>query len=241
MSTTGTLASNNGGAFERAVLGIAGTEAIADRSGALVLAAERTLIVSDLHLEKGSAFAVRGVLLPPYDTRETLSRLADVIARYAPARVIALGDSLHDRTAGDRLGSDERAVLRQLQSGREWIWVTGNHDPEIPPDIGGEACGEVELGGVVFRHQPSPEADAREVAGHLHPAARVLLSGAGLRGPCFVASAKRIVLPAFGAFTGGLNVLDEAFEPLFSRSGFGVHVLGRKGIYPVARASLGPD
>jgi len=216
-------------------------EIVADRSGALYLASERALVVADLHLEKGSAFAVRGFMLPPYDTRETLHRLANVVDRYRPRCVIALGDSFHDRRAEERLGASELADLHRLQTGREWVWITGNHDPEISSQSGGRVRASVEIAGIVLRHEPAPGSVTGEIAGHLHPAARVHLGGAGLRRPCFVASRSRIVLPAFGAFTGGLNVLNEAFVPLFSHDNFEVHVLGRDGVYPVARSSLGPD
>jgi len=227
--------------FEAITLNIFGADAVADRSGALYLAGDRTLVVSDLHLEKGSAFAARGIMLPPYDTRETLDRLANVIKRYRPIRVIALGDSLHDVRAGDRLGSHERACIRAFQTGREWIWVMGNHDPEIPSDIGGDTSASIELANITLRHQPTAQISEREVAGHLHPAARVTLSGASLRRPCFVVSPARILLPAFGAFTGGLNVLDKAFAPYFPGADFEIHVLGRNGIYPVARTNLCHD
>jgi DNA ligase-associated metallophosphoesterase len=222
---------------------IRGQEIVADRSGALYWPGERMLVVADLHLEKGSAFAVRGRMLPPYDTRETLSRLGEVIGRYRPRCVVALGDSFHDRRAGERLGTNDLRDLAELQAGREWIWITGNHDPEISGRAGGCVQPSLTLGNIVFRHEPVPGPVEGEIAGHLHPAARVHLGGAGLRRPCFVASPSRIVLPAFGAFAGGLNVLDEAFMPLFEREGgtFDVHVLGRDGVYPVARSSLGPD
>jgi len=228
--------------FEASVMQICGREIVADRSGILCLPDERTLVVADLHLEKGSAFAVRGRMLPPYDTRETLERLATAIARYHPRSVIALGDSFHDRRAGERLGPDERARLRRLQAGREWVWITGNHDPAISASVGGIVRESMALGPLVLRHEPASGPVAGEIAGHLHPAARVLLNGARLRRPCFVADRTRIVLPAFGAFTGGLNVLDAAFGRLFEPAGaFEVHVLGRDGVYPVATASLGPD
>lgn len=228
--------------FETYAMQICGNEIVADRSGALYLPDGHTLVVADLHLEKGSAFAIRGLMLPPYDTRETLARLAEVIGRYRPRCVIALGDSFHDRRAGERIGAGDLADLQRLQRGREWIWITGNHDPEIPARTGGQTHDSVHLGSLVLRHEPSPEPTAGEIAGHLHPAARVALGGAGLRRPCFVASRSRAVLPAFGAFTGGLNVLDVAFEPLFPHDDpFEVHVLGRDGVYPVARSSLSPD
>jgi DNA ligase-associated metallophosphoesterase len=212
---------------------------VADRSGALYLPGERTVIVADLHLEKGSAFAARGVMLPPYDTRETLSRLGEVVRRYEPRRVVALGDSLHDGDGADRLGAAELAEIKGLQVGRDWLWLTGNHDPEIGPSVGGEVGDSLALGALILRHEPAAGEVAGEISGHLHPAARFAVSGVGLRLRCFIGDGRRIVLPAFGAFTGGLNVLDAAFRPLFSEAA--VRVLGRDGIYPVAWTSLSPD
>lgn len=230
------------GSFEARAMQLCGTELVADRSGALYIPAARTLVVADLHLEKGSSFAARHrALLPPYDSRETLTRLGDVAARYRPLRVVALGDSLHDRTAERRLGETEMSVLRHLQARRDWIWITGNHDREIPSSLGGAVAAELTIGGLSLRHEPSPDGPPGEVAGHLHPAARVRLHGTGLRGPCFVGSAHRLLLPAFGAFTGGLNVLDEAFAPFFVDGRFEVHLLGRAGVYPVTRAHLVSD
>src|SRR5206468_6506521 len=128
---------------------------LADLSGALFWQEQSLLVVSDLHLEKGSSFAARGVLLPPYDTVATLSRLAAVIARHDPRSVIALGDSFHDRDAHDRLSASDRAALAALQMRREWIWIAGNHDPALPDDLGGVVACEVAIGPVVFRHQPT--------------------------------------------------------------------------------------
>jgi DNA ligase-associated metallophosphoesterase len=220
---------------------VAGRTLVADRSGALYIPTGRTLVVADLHFEKGSAFASRGLMLPPYDTRETMARLAEVLPRYTPRRVVALGDSLHDRSAGDRLGSRELECLRALQSGLEWIWVTGNHDPEIGAGLGGHVVSEIAIDGFVLRHAPVVNAPPGEISGHLHPAARVALNGLSLRSRCFAASDSRLVLPAFGAFTGGLNVLDTAFAPFFGGTPPAVLLLGRDGVYPVAGAILRPD
>jgi uncharacterized protein len=220
---------------------IAGTEVVADQSGALYVPAEHTLIVADLHLEKGSASARRGIMLPPYDSRETLRRLAGVVARYRPHCVVALGDSLHDRSAESRLGSVERAEVSDLQTGRDWVWITGNHDPVITAGLGGDVATSLCLGGIILRHEPRLGDAPGEIAGHLHPAARIVLGGTGMRRPCFVGDGTRLVLPAFGAFTGGLNVLDPAFTSLFVEHGFDVHVLGQNGVYPVPRASLRAD
>ncbi len=222
-------------------LSICGKQLVADMSGALYWPGESTLIVADLHLEKASAHAARGTLLPPYDTRETLERLAVVIERYEPQIVIALGDSLHDCGAAERISSRDRAALAILQEDRRWIWVTGNHDPEIEASLGGEVVDALDVGGLRFVHLPTPGHATHEIAGHLHPAARLSLYGHTLRRPCFIGNRLRLVVPAFGAFTGGLNVLDTAFLPLFGNDGFGVWMLGQEGVYPVATRHLMGD
>lgn len=194
--------------------------------GALHLPAFATLVVADLHLEKGSAYAARGQFLPPYDTAATLARLARVIARLAPLRVIALGDSFHDDGGPARLTEADRARLAALVDGREWIWIAGNHDPTPPIGIGGDAAAEWRLGPLTFRHEPQPGHAAGEVAGHLHPCARVVGSGRAVRRRCFAADRERLVMPAFGALTGGLDVLDGAFRNLFPAGGFHAFMLG---------------
>jgi uncharacterized protein len=160
---------------------VAGVTLTADLSGALFWEEQRLLVVSDLHLEKGSSFAVRGALLPPYDTAATLSRLGAVIARHDPRTVIALGDSFHDRDAHGRLSISDRETIAALQMRRDWIWITGNHDPALPDDLGGAVAGEVAMGGIVFRHQPTGAIG--EIAGHLHPKARVSTRGRAVERP----------------------------------------------------------
>ena len=127
------------------------------------------LVVADLHLEKGSSFALRGQLLPPYDTTETLARLARLIARYAPRTVIALGDIFHDGGGPARLSAGDRASLIALQRGRDWIWITGNHDPDPAEGFGGAFASMLSIGALSFRHLPSRDAPDGEIAGHLHP------------------------------------------------------------------------
>jgi DNA ligase-associated metallophosphoesterase len=221
-------------------LAVAGVEFVADLSGALFHEAERLLIVADLHLEKGSAYAARRVLLPPYDTAATLSRLASVIMRLAPRAVVALGDSFHDVRAGERMAEGDRSALSQLQRGRDFIWVAGNHDPELPAFVGGERCASFSIGPVTFRHEPSPGAQG-EIAGHLHPVARVVSKSGGLRRRCFASDGRRCVMPAFGAYAGGLNIRDAAFAPLFPNGVTNAHVLGRNAVYGVGAASCRPD
>lgn len=229
------------GEFSAQQVSICGRSLIADVSGALYWPAEDALIVADLHLEKGSAMAARGSLLPPYDTAATLSRLASAIDTYGATSVICLGDSLHDRDAASRMSEEDRATLAILQDATDWIWVTGNHDPEIPEFLGGSVVHQLDVSGLVLRHEPQASPVTHEVAGHLHPAARVSFHGYTLRRPCFVSNGKRLVLPAFGTYTGGLNVLDPAFEPLFGHDGIAVWMLGQEGLYPMAARLLRED
>ena len=205
--------------------------------GALWWPEERTLVVADLHLEKGSSFARRGQMLPPYDTTATLHRLAAILARMAPSRVIALGDSFHDRHGADRLNEANRASLRGMTASAEWIWIAGNHDPEPPQNLGGWATNELSIGPLTFRHEPRPGDQPGEIAGHLHPSARLVGRGRSIRRRCFVADGKRLILPAFGALAGGLNVLDEAFRPIFDGRAFHAWMLG-EAVHAIAGRRL---
>ncbi|MBN9015048.1 MAG: ligase-associated DNA damage response endonuclease PdeM [Rhizobiales bacterium] len=213
---------------------VSGVSFTADLSGALYWADERLLVVSDLHLEKGSSFATRGVLLPPHDTTETLARLDAVIARYQPRAVIALGDSFHDREAHDRLTAAHRATLATLQTGRDWIWIVGNHDPDLPRDLGGSVASDVGIGPVVFRHEPTGAVG--EIAGHLHPKARVSRRGRSVERRCFASDGERAIMPAFGAYTGGLSIRDLAFAAIFKSLEFTAHVLGDNRMHAIAAA-----
>jgi DNA ligase-associated metallophosphoesterase len=203
-----------------------------DAAGALYWPTERTLVFSDLHFEKGSAYARSGQLLPPYDTRQTLARMEEQVARHAPARVIALGDSFHDRGAADRLDEHERAILLRLGGSTEWIWIAGNHDPEPPDWLGGRVSEEVAIGGLVFRHQPSPARAEGEICGHLHPCKSLTRRGRSLRRRCFVSDGSRLVMPAFGPYAGGLDVCDRAVRMLFET--FLAYLLGAGRVYAVA-------
>jgi hypothetical protein len=218
---------------------IAGIALLADPDGALYWPEQGLLAVADLHLEKGSSFAARGVLLPPYDTAATLARLACLIARYAPRCVLALGDSFHDGEGPARLGRDDRENLLSLQRGRDWVWIAGNHDPEPASDIGGAFNDTLAIGALTFRHLPTG-AEA-EICGHLHPVARVAHRGRAVSRRCFAANAARMVMPAFGAFTGGLNVRDAAFADLFGTLAFTAHLLGEGRLYAFAAKRCLPD
>jgi len=212
-------------------LAVAGVAMLADLSGALIWEEQRLLVVSDLHLEKGSSLASRGVLLPPYDTVATLSRLGAVIARHDPRMVIALGDSFHDREAHERLTRSNRDTLAALQARRDWIWISGNHDPALPSDLGGMVATEVAIGPIHFRHEPTGAFG--EIAGHLHPKARIATRGRAMERRCFATDGERAVMPAFGAYAGGLSIRDAAFGKIFSLD-FMAHVLGDVRMHIIA-------
>lgn len=213
---------------------VAGVTLTADLSGALWWDEQRLLVVSDLHLEKGSSYASRGTLLPPYDTIATLSRLTAVIAHYNPRVVIALGDSFHDRKAHTRLSGDDRACIGHLQVGRDWIWIAGNHDPDLPRDIGGTVADNIAIGTITFRHEPTGAHG--EIAGHLHPKARVATRVRTMERRCFVSDGERAVMPAFGAYAGGLSIRDVAFAKLFQTRAYIAHVLGDRRLHSIAAA-----
>ena len=212
-------------------LSVNGASLVLDSSGALFWPAHGVLVVADLHFEKGTAWAACGAgLVPPYDTRATLSGLAAVCRRYQPRRVICLGDSFHDRNAESRLGFEEHDALATLVEAHDWIWIAGNHDPA--PAFGGTVAAEVHLGPLTFHHVPSTASSRGHIAGHLHPCARISVRGRTLRRRCFVSDGARLILPAFGAYTGGLDVRDSAFAPLFPGR-FHAWMLGRETVHPV--------
>jgi len=210
-----------------------GERLVLDPSGAAWWPAESTLVFADLHLEKGSAYARGGQLLPPYDTRTTLKHVEAVVARRGPKRVIALGDSFHDGGASERLDERECAALKALCGACQWLWIEGNHDPAPPAWLGGTVASQAAIGGLVFRHRPGAGACRGELAGHLHPAVRIRRRGMSLRRRCFVSNGERLLLPAFGAFTGGLDVSDAVVAALFE-GGFAVYALGSERVYAVA-------
>ena len=218
------------------IVTVAGVALAADPAGALYWPDQKLLVVADLHLEKGSAFAARGVLLPPYDTATTLARLAQLIERYAPQRVIALGDSFHDGGGPARMSDISRTALKALQHGREWLWIAGNHDPDPSENIGGRFADMVALGVLTFRHEPSVRQSDGEIAGHLHPQARVTRRGRAVSRRCFASDGRRLVMPAFGAYAGGLNVRDRAITSLFGALSFTAHMLGAGRLYAVPAA-----
>jgi DNA ligase-associated metallophosphoesterase len=207
--------------------------------GALFWRRQRMLVVSDLHLEKGSSFARKGVLLPPYDTRTTIKRLKALSAHYEPDVVISLGDAFHDGDAESRMDERDADELSRLASARRWIWVLGNHDPKPPQRFAGETCAELKVESIIFRHEPTKGPAPGELSGHLHPVAKLIVEGRSFRRRCFATDGARAVLPAFGAYAGGLNVLDEAFASLFAE--VRTYVLGAVAVYPITRNALVAD
>lgn len=221
-------------------MALAGAEVLMRSSGALLEVAHNALIVADLHFEKGSAYGMRGQFLPPYDTRDTLDRLEAEVRALSPRMVIFLGDSFHDRHAEDRLAPDDAARLAALAQGRTLIWLVGNHDADGPRRLPGEVADTLRLGPLVLRHEPEPGVQMGELSGHLHPCARVSSGRGTVRRRCFATDGDRMILPAFGAYAGGLNLRDGAFAGLFSRTPL-AGALGRDKVHAVGWRSLTPD
>lgn len=216
---------------------LGGTSLLLESSGALWWERHRMLVVADLHLEKGAAFARRGAMLPPYDTWTTLSRLEALVGRHRPRIVVSLGDGFHDRRGAEALEPRSAERIRALTGAVQWLWVAGNHDPAPPEGLGGEAVAMIEMDGVGFGHVPGTLAGF-EVAGHLHPKARLAGEGRAVTRPCFVADPTRLILPAFGAYAGGLDVLDPAVAGLFAE-GFDAFLLGERRVFRVPHHRLG--
>ena len=221
---------------------VAGEACVLRCSGALWIPAQGTLVASDLHLEKGSAYAARGQMLPPYDSPATLAKLEAEVEALDPATVVLLGDSFHDRRAVERLGEADHARLARLAEGRRWIWLEGNHDLEALAGaldrLTGEVVTTLQVGALTLIHEPRAGAGRGEVAGHLHPAVRVAAHGRGVRRACFVTDGQRILLPAFGAFTGGLDVRDPAIAGLFAAPPL-VAALGRDKVHALDWGRIG--
>lgn len=206
--------------------------------GALWWGTRRVLVVSDLHLEKGSNYAAAGQMLPPYDTGATLARVEALAARLKPEVILSLGDSFHDRQSEQRLPAPYADRIRALTGAHDWVWVEGNHDPDPPAHLGGRAAKVLRMDGLVFRHEP--EGEAGEVAGHLHPVAKIAGRGRSVRRRCFASDGARLVMPAMGAYVGGLNILDTAFSAVFPE-GCMAFAIGEARVYSVAQKSLLPD
>jgi uncharacterized protein len=177
----------------------------ATASGALYWRAQNALLVADLHLEKASWFARLGQFLPPYDSHATLTALAGEVERTGAHRLYCLGDSFHDAFGCERLPAQARQLLTGLTSRLDWTWIVGNHDPGFADHCGGRIADEVELSGIILRHEAVRDEPRPEISGHYHPKLRVHLRGRQVSRRCFVTSARKIIMPAFGALTGGLD------------------------------------
>src|SRR5262249_11313268 len=184
---------------------LGGERLMLDPSGTLFWPAASLLVVADLHLEKGSSYARNGQLLPPWDTQVTLDRLTALLRRYRPRLVIALGDSFHDADGSPRLPAGEVARLRAMTEAHRFIWVQGNHDPLPPRGLGGEWVEAFITTALTFRHQAVPGGQ-NEISGHHHPKAAIPARGTSVSRPCFVTDSHRVIMPAFGAYTGGIDV-----------------------------------
>jgi DNA ligase-associated metallophosphoesterase len=210
-----------------------------DPAGAAFWPAKRVLVVADLHLEKSSAAAARGALLPPYDTKATLERLNRLVRLYRPAKVIALGDSFHDGDAHNRMAKEDRAKIEAMAREAPFIWISGNHDAR-PTGLPGVHTALYREGPFTFRHEAAPTLGPRELefSGHFHPKASIEARAKRVSRPCFVADAHRLMLPAFGAYAGGLDVRDPAIAKFFPR-GLRVFLLGQDQLFSFALEQLG--
>ena len=203
-------------------LSFAGHDFLASPDGALHWPAERALLVADLHLEKASWFARLGQMLPPYDSHATLSALAHDIERTSVTRLYCLGDSFHDHFGCDRLPDDARALLMALTARIDWVWITGNHDAGFVDHCGGRLAEEVRIAGLVLRHEADVDDATPELSGHYHPKLRLSRKGRNVSRRCFVASKSKLILPAYGALTGGL---DAAHPEILKKVGPGAAAL----------------
>jgi len=198
--------------------------------GALFWPARRALLVADLHFEKASWFAARGQMLPPYDSLATLADLARLVQATGARELWCLGDSFHDSEGCDRLPAEAQVRLRALTAALRWTWITGNHDHALRDRCGGEVVDEAVVDGLILRHEAQASELRPELSGHFHPKLRVQVRGKQVARRCFVATARKIVLPAFGALTGGLDVDHPALTRAIGR--------GAEALVPVEQRLL---
>ena len=211
---------------------LGGVELVPDLSGALYVPDYETLVISDLHLEQGSSLARRGLHVPPFDTAVTLALLENVIAAAQPKRLIFLGDSFHDAQGEDRLDESHLQSLQALTRKHETIWIIGNHDPEPPQSLGGQGAESLALGPLTLRHEPAHQRDGQhEIAGHLHPGCGITQRGRRIYGKCFVSDDTRLIMPAFGAYTGGLSITSKAFHGVLNPETAQAHMIGRTALH----------
>jgi uncharacterized protein len=217
---------------EKHKIALDGVTFLPDLSGALYAPDFKTLLVADLHLEQGTSLARRGIHVPPYDTGVTLASLEALVSSINPSRLILLGDSFHDAVAHGQLDEPYAERLRALTSALDTIWITGNHDPAPPANLGGSSVDEHHLGDIVLRHIPARKLkDKFEIAGHLHPGATIIQRNIATRAKCFVADDRRVILPAFGAYTGAVNVRSKIFNGLFDEESTSVWMLASSDIH----------
>ena len=198
-------------------------------SGAVFVPDFETLIISDLHLEQGSSLARRGLHVPPFDTAMTLDLLDAAVSQSHAKRIVFLGDSFHDAEGETRLSESHISRLRNITDQFETFWVSGNHDPHPPTCLGGTGANSIALGALTLRHEPTRQGG--EIAGHLHPGCAVSQRGRQIRGKCFIADGQRLIMPAFGAYTGGLSINSAAFSGLFDHVETKVWMIGKSGLH----------
>ncbi len=213
---------------------------VPDLSGALYLEEEQLLLVADLHLEQGASLARRGLHVPPYDTTATLMMLEQVLVNTKAKRLVLLGDSFHDGTAHLDVTSHDQQRLRHITSTIDTIWISGNHDPHAHDSLGGTCVEELALGEITLRHIPALlKSGEMEIAGHLHPGAAIVQRGHHVRTKCFVADDRRIILPAFGSYTGALNIRNPAFKGLLNTEHTKSWMLGKTALHCFPYKRLG--
>lgn len=212
-------------------ISFAGHKLILHYAGLLIWPAEKLAVVSDLHLEKGSFYAAHAQLLPAYETRHTLEKLSGVLDFAACETVIFLGDSFHDSGGYERMDNAAKKLLYDITKRFQTIWVIGNHDREgLPKEF--KACEEYLCNGIVFRHEAHAPEIRAEISGHYHPKSQLVLRGKRVSRPCFLQDASRIIMPAFGSLTGGLDICDQAFEKVMGEN-VTAHLLGQRKIYTI--------
>lgn len=213
-----------------------GQTLILDPSGLLLWPAQSLAVVSDLHLEKASYFAKKGQFLPQQETIETLKNLSNDLEFSTAQKVIFLGDTFHDEQAFDRMHEEAKSLFSKLCKIYEIFIIIGNHDGSFkPPDT--KALYELEIENIVFRHEAQPKSQTPEISGHYHPKARLSWRGSKLSRPCFLHSADRIIMPAFGTLTGGLDVTHQQIQQFFKKD-WSAHLLGERRIYTVPRKKI---
>ena len=213
----------------------AGETFVASPQGALHWPAQQALLVADLHLEKASWFARLGQFLPPYDSVATLTALKEVVAATGVRRLYCLGDSFHDRFGCDRLTEHARSLLLEMTESLDWTWIVGNHDPGFADHCGGTLVEEAEVSGMILRHEAIREDLRPEISGHFHPKFRVNVRGRHVSRRCFVATSTKLILPAFGSLTGGLDASHpEIMKSVGGRASALVPVQDRMLRFPIA-------